>query len=110
MRRWSGLYGYYGSIASPGYCPLRHSTTPTAALRHFSLSTATKTRLTPASRARALAERARDASANPVVYVELPGAQHSFDLLTSVRFEAVIDGIEAFASIAAADLSRADRE
>ena len=34
--------------------------------------------------------------ANPVVYVELPGAQHSFDLLSSIRLEAVIDGIEAF--------------
>src|SRR5262249_14888362 len=65
---------------------------------------------TSAKRARALAERARDASANPVVYIELPGAQHSFDLLTSIRFEAVIDGIQAFAaSIAAPDLSRADR-
>ena len=33
---------------------------------------------------------------NPVVYVELPGAQHSFDLLSSIRLEAVVDGIEAF--------------
>jgi hypothetical protein len=40
----------------------------------------------------------------------LPGAEHSFDLLSSIRFEAVIDGIEAFAaSIAAPSLSRADR-
>ena len=33
---------------------------------------------------------------NPVVYARLPGAQHSFDLLDSVRFQHVIDGIEAF--------------
>ena len=33
---------------------------------------------------------------NPVVYARLPGAQHSFDLLHSVRFHHVIDGIEAF--------------
>jgi hypothetical protein len=65
--------------------------------------------LTSATRARALADRAHNASANPVVYVELPGAQHSFNLLASIRFEAVIDGIEAFAaSTAAPDLSRAD--
>jgi acetyl esterase/lipase len=65
---------------------------------------------TSAKRARALAERARNASANPVVYVELPGAQHSFDLLTSIRFEAVIDGIEAFAaSLTTPDSRRADR-
>jgi acetyl esterase/lipase len=67
-------------------------------------------RLTSAKTARALADQARSASANPVVYVELPAAQHSFDLLTSIRFEAVIDGIEAFAAaIAAPDLTRADR-
>ena len=66
--------------------------------------------LTSATRARVLAEQARSASAEPVVYVELPGAEHSFDLLSSIRFEAVIDGIEAFAaSIAAPDPSRADR-
>lgn len=52
---------------------------------------------TSPKQARALAERARNASSNPVVYVELPGAQHSFDLLCSIRFESVIDGIEAFA-------------
>ena len=33
---------------------------------------------------------------NPVVYARLPGAQHSFDLLDSVRFQSVIDGIETF--------------
>jgi hypothetical protein len=33
-----------------------------------------------------------------VVYAELPGAQHAFDLFHSLRFEAVVDGIEAFAA------------
>jgi hypothetical protein len=32
------------------------------------------------------------------VYAELTGAQHSFDLFHSLRFEAVIDAIEAFAA------------
>jgi hypothetical protein len=32
------------------------------------------------------------------VYAELPGAQHSFDLFHSIRFETLIDGIEAFAA------------
>jgi hypothetical protein len=27
---------------------------------------------------------------------ELPGAQHRFDLFGSIRFETVVDGIEAF--------------
>jgi acetyl esterase/lipase len=34
----------------------------------------------------------------PVIYAELPGAQHAFDLFHSMRFEQVIDGIEAFAA------------
>jgi acetyl esterase/lipase len=73
---------------------------------HFSLSTAARTPSPPRTSHASLAERARSASANPVVYAELPGAQHSFDLLSSIRVEAVIDGIEGFvASIAAPNLS-----
>lgn len=48
--------------------------------------------------ARAFVRRLRGASSAPVVYAELPGGQHGFDLFRSVRFEAVIDGIEAFAA------------
>ncbi|MFB7337806.1 hypothetical protein ACFC00_40400 [Streptomyces adustus] len=33
-----------------------------------------------------------------MVYAELPGGQHSFDLFHSPRFEAVVDGVEAFAA------------
>jgi hypothetical protein len=35
-------------------------------------------------------------SANPVVYAELPGAQHAFDLFQSLRYELVVDAVEAF--------------
>ncbi len=38
------------------------------------------------------------ASSNPVVYAELPGAQHTFDLFHSLRFETVVDAIEGFAA------------
>jgi acetyl esterase/lipase len=44
------------------------------------------------------AERLRACSAHPVVYAELPGGQHSFDLFHSIRFDAVIAAIEAFAA------------
>jgi acetyl esterase/lipase len=105
-----GLYGYYGATATRGSLPsspfdyAERGSTPLLIV-HGEQDT-----LTAANTARTLAERARDASANPVVYAELPGAQHSFDLLSSIRVEAVIDGIEAFtASIAAPDLSQADR-
>ena len=45
---------------------------------------------------RRFVERLRRASSDPVVYAELPGAQHGFDLFHSIRFETVVDGIEAF--------------
>ena len=52
----------------------------------------------PVEAARELVERTRSVSANPVVYVEAPGGQHAFDLFHSIRFERIIDGIEAFTS------------
>jgi acetyl esterase/lipase len=93
-----GLYGYYGGIASHRSLPsspfdYADRGSPPLLVVHGDRDT-----LTSSQRARALAEQARTASADPVVYVELPGAEHSFDLLSSIRFEAVIDGIEAFAA------------
>ena len=94
-----GLYGYYGGITddnSPPSSPFDYAErgSPPLLIVHGDQDT-----LTSPMRAHALAERARNGSANPVVYAELPGAQHSFDLLSSIRFEAVIDGIEAFANV-----------
>jgi acetyl esterase/lipase len=48
--------------------------------------------------ARGFVEQLRATSANPVVYAELPGAQHGFDLFRSRRFDTVVDAIEAFAA------------
>jgi acetyl esterase/lipase len=104
-----GLYGYYGGIESRRSLPsspfdYAERGSPPLLIVHGDQDT-----LTSARTARALAERARSASTNPVVYAELPGAQHSFDLFCSIRFEAVIDGIKTFAAtIAAPDLSRAE--
>ena len=33
-----------------------------------------------------------------LVYAELPGAQHGFDRFHSLRFDTVVDAIEAFAA------------
>jgi acetyl esterase/lipase len=52
----------------------------------------------PVEQGRAFADLLREVSTNDVVYVELPGGQHAFDLYHSPRFEAVIDGIDAFAT------------
>ena len=48
--------------------------------------------------ARGFAEKLGSTSSNPVIYAELPGAQHSFDLFHSTLFEPVIDGVEEFAA------------
>ena len=50
----------------------------------------------PVLGARLLAEQPRSRSTEPVVYADLPGRQHPFDLFQSIRFENVPDGLDAF--------------
>ena len=52
----------------------------------------------PVEGARRFQATLRQVSSQSVVYAELPGAQHTFDLFHSIRFETLIDGIEAFAA------------
>ena len=52
--------------------------------------------LVPPEDARVFVERLRAASRNEVLYVELPGAEHAFDLMPSVRTARVVEGIERF--------------
>jgi acetyl esterase/lipase len=92
-----GLYGYYGQLADDEHPP---TTTPVAypardAPAFFLIHGANDTYVPPAG-ARRLAEHLRAESHHPVVYAELPGAQHSFDLFHSIRFEWVIDAMDVF--------------
>lgn len=93
-----GLYGYYGGIRSRESLPSSPFDYVERGSAPLMIVHGDQDTFAPASGARDLAEQARCASKNAVVYAELPGAQHSFDLLCSIRFEAVIDGIEAFAN------------
>ncbi|MGC4945968.1 alpha/beta hydrolase [Streptomyces sp. DT224] len=52
--------------------------------------------LVPVAGIREVAEGLRDASESPVVYAELRGGHHAFDLYHSLRFDAVVDAVEAF--------------
>jgi acetyl esterase/lipase len=52
--------------------------------------------LVPVAEARELVRRLREVNAQPVVYAELPGAQHAFDVFHSVRSAHVIRGVERF--------------
>jgi acetyl esterase/lipase len=97
-----GLYGYYGATPSRQSLPSSPFDYAERGSAPLLIVHGDQDTFTSAHTARALAEKARSASTNPVVYVELPGAQHSFDLLFSIRLEAVIDGIEAFAASIAA--------
>src|SRR5262245_31372085 len=89
------LYGYYGSVAAAVPSPLASVTTqaPPFFVVHGDQDT-----LVIVEDARRFVERLRATSSAPVVYAELPGAQHGFDLFRSRRFDSVVDAIEAFAA------------
>jgi acetyl esterase/lipase len=52
--------------------------------------------LVPVADARAFVSRLREVSKNPVVYAELAGAQHAFDLFPSLRSTGVVRGVARF--------------
>jgi acetyl esterase/lipase len=52
--------------------------------------------LVPVAEAREFVRRLRETSPNPVVYAEVPGAQHAFDTFPSIRTAHVVRGIERF--------------
>ena len=66
------------------------------ALPPFLVVHGTHDSLVPVAEARAFAARLRDRSASRVVYVELPGTQHAFELFHSVRSETVVRGVHRF--------------
>ncbi|WP_262403648.1 alpha/beta hydrolase [Actinomadura sp. CNU-125] len=88
----NGWYGpYFGQ--GPESSPLDRITAdaPPFLVAHGDLDP-----LVPVADAREFADRLRRTSTAPVVYAELRGGNHAFDLYHSVRFQALIDAIEAF--------------
>ncbi len=55
--------------------------------------------LVPVQTARTMVDLLREESRNPVAYVELPGAQHAFDVFSSRRTDAVVSGVERFLNV-----------
>jgi acetyl esterase/lipase len=90
------LYGYYGSLDSERQpsSPLEYVD---AKAPPFFVAHGDRDTLVLVDDARRFVEQLRSASSQPVVYAELPGGQHTFDLFHSIRFETVVDAIEAFA-------------
>jgi acetyl esterase/lipase len=58
---------------------------------HGSLDT-----LVPVAQARSFSDRLRAASSAPVLYAEMKGAEHAFDIFPSYRAARVIEGVERF--------------
>jgi acetyl esterase/lipase len=90
------LYGYYGGLDGDRQIPSSplgylRADAPPCFLAHGDQDT-----VMLVDDARRFVGQLRSTSSNPVVYAELPGAQHGFDLFHSIRFETVVDGIEAF--------------
>jgi acetyl esterase/lipase len=52
--------------------------------------------LVPVESARAFAIALREVSSHPVVFVELPGAEHAFEVFHSVRSDVVVRGVHRF--------------
>ena len=90
------MYGYYGSLDSERQpsSPLDYVDTEAPP---FFVAHGDRDTMVIVDDARHFVERLRSASSQPVVYVELPGGQHTFDLFHSIRFETVVDAIEVFA-------------
>jgi len=68
-----------------------HSEAPPFMVWHGSLDS-----LASVNDGRVFADRLREVSRNPVVYVELPGAEHAWELLHSLRTEHTVDGVHRF--------------
>ena len=92
------LYGYYGSLDADERFPSSPLAYVRADAPPFFVAHGDKDTLVLVEDARRFVQRLRRTSSNPVVYAELPGGQHAFDLFGSLRFEAVVSGIEAFAA------------
>ena len=55
--------------------------------------------LVPVAQARTFVDELRKESQQPVVYAELPGAQHAFEMFPSVRAHATVHAVERFLAV-----------
>ncbi len=93
------LYGYYGDRERTGTLPSSPADYVSCHAPPFLVAHGINDTLIPIAHADQFVRRLRAGSTRPVLYLKLPGAQHSFDLFHSPRFDAVIDGIEAFTAV-----------
>lgn len=92
------LYGFYGELEPDSALPSSPNAFIGSWAPPFFIAHGDRDSYIPVDGARRFVARLGSASSNPVVYAELPGAQHGFDGFHSLRNEAVVNGIEAFAA------------
>ena len=104
-----GLNGWYG-----GYYGQPDASSPVAHVRPdappFFIAHGDHDAVAPVEVARDFAGTLSGVSTSPVVYAELPGAQHAFDLFGSLRFELVVDAVEAFTAWVRSSAARPDHD
>nr|WP_274636987.1 alpha/beta hydrolase [Microbacterium bovistercoris] len=93
------LYGYYGSAGATGTGPHSPAGRITSEAPPFLVVHGAQDTLVRREDARDFAERLKSRSQEPVVYAELPGANHNFDFFPSLRLHAVGDAIQRFTKI-----------
>jgi dipeptidyl aminopeptidase/acylaminoacyl peptidase len=62
--------------------------------------------LVPLAQPRAFVTALRSQSARPVVYAEVPGAQHAFEAMLSVRTRATVHAVERFLAVVRSERGR----
>ncbi|UUT36647.1 alpha/beta hydrolase [Microbacterium elymi] len=93
------LCGYYGSAGATGTGPHSPAGRITSEAPPFLVVHGAQDTLVRREDARDFAERLKSRSQEPVVYAELPGANHNFDFFPSLRLHAVGDAIQRFTKI-----------
>ena len=92
------LYGFYGTFGGRPELPSSplayvHGDAPPFLVVHGDADP-----LVSVDGARDFVELLRGVSSAPVVYAELPGAQHAFDFVHSIRSDTVVEAVSAFAT------------
>lgn len=98
-----GLYGYYGPAPTRGlpsapedYLSEATGRTSSVDIPPTLIVHGDRDPMVAPAMARRMAEQLRDASADQVVYVELPGGHHTLDRFDSLRCSALTDGVDDF--------------
>ena len=93
-----GFYGFYGSADSSESRPSDPGSYVRADAPPFFVIPGARDPMIAADHAEQFAEKLQATSTSPVLYAELPGGQHNYDRFPSIRYFALVDAVESFAT------------